>query len=909
LNASSGARVLAETLPSSSTGAANLSLSAAPSGYYFLKPCDARNNCGASTLIFSGAINVRLMGALLIQGANLTFSWNTSGVTLPLSFSVWDYAEEVSTAVGFSSSVSGTASFAPPAIFKPGNYSFNACDSFSLQTEDGADDDGYYADDSSSGAASRRHHHFRRSLSEGPPITPSSVRSQQHQHPFRASRRAHKPQPLPVPRKLSFRRSAPVQQHAAHENGDPANFHVQRALSANDEPALLAALEDRGRVLGALLSSGDVAAAIELARGAPRTRGTFSHAARSLLQDEWTSAVVDVRTLRGLPSRKSNNTRAPHFVYLTFPNGRHARVHPASVAFARLPPVGSVPVQGFFFRNEFVADRTGAECEEPAASGRRVVCVVGGTAREFASPAAAEAEVAALRRTGARRLQMGADPAVAPVQPVFDATYSTGARSILFLNVRFKNQISSDDSICDITSVNDAAAILPLRHGARSFGAVTFLPTVVNCTLELKLSAAEYLSLYDFHKLAKDALAAARAATSCSPLSAAQIADFDHIAIFHPEFGIGSDGDFDYGGLGEIPGRISWYNGPTNANEGFVAHEVGHNYGVQHASTWPAGGEFVEYGDQVDVMGSSPNMLIGDYSAGSKISIGWIPSDRFIALHPHGGDAASGLVSNASFLLGAFDRNSAIGVNPFPTYPEKVALAARLTIPPHSVIVGSKLGAAAFDKQDAMFAFLQFRAMALIPGVYMSEFALGDHGMSNPTLICNEPLCREQAPLAGANDAFVFDRDGTRALIEVGALSPGVIPATPGVSNTARQNSAYQVTVSYLGANGRKLGAALPAGCCTTTGLCATDVITRVTAAGVFARSMSTSTPVALFHVTSPSDGMIFIDACNSGTPPLSAPIGVSAFLSGFPTAHAFHTGSVGVSGDAVCKFSSNPAK
>ena len=676
------------------------------------------------------------------------------------------------------------------------------------------------------------------------------------------------------------------------------NLNVQRALSARDERALLAALEDRGRALGALLQSRDVTAALALARGAPRSRELLPPSARALLQDEWASATVSVATLRGLPLPGAA-TAAPHYVHVTFPGGRRVRVHPASVATAGLPVVGSVPVQGFFYMGEFVADSAGAECG--ARAGGRVECVVGGEVRAFASAAAAELEVAALwRQAGARSLQMGADPASAPPQPAFDPAYTSGLRRVLLVNVRFAGQSDSDPTLCTMEQVRDGALALEQLHGQRSFGKVTIATTVVSCLIELPRTASWYSLRSDAaFQLHADSLNATQIQT-CTPLTSNQMASFQHLVVYHPYL---SNSNFVYHGLGSLFGKRVWMNGPRAANS-TLCHEIGHNYGLEHASVWPASGSYSEYGDTTDVMGTSRidmppysnGMAMGDYSSGPKIALGWIPSSRYVAFHPHGVSAASGFVRGASFPLAALDRNNAIGVDPFSSYPGSVALAARLTIPPHSTVVDIMTRAQA---GSSIFAFLHYRAMVRRPGIYMVEAALGSSSMSNPILVCSEPLCKEQAPLARDFDAFVYDRNGTRALIEVGALTANVIPNTPNIANTDLQNSAYQVTVSYLGSNGRKLGAALGWGCSVDTGICPSNFYTDVFTSSFLTARLSSTTPVALFRVITPSSGTVTINACNSAAIPL-APIGVSAFLGGFPTAHAFYSGSVGVSGDAV---------
>jgi len=332
------------------------------------------------------------------------------------------------------------------------------------------------------------------------------------------------------------------------------NARVARALSSGDELSLLAALGERGRALVALLKARDVSSALALARGAPRAPcASCSPAARALQQDAWASATVDVSTLRGVPL--PGNTVPPRLVYLTFPDGRYVRVHPASVDFAGLPTAGTVPVQGFFFGNMFVADRDGAECGAPGlGGGRGVECVVGGEALAFASPAAAEREVAARRRAGARGLQMGADPAIAPTQPYFDPALTKGARSVLLLNVKFRNQPDNSVKLCTMAQVYNGSASLIKYHGERSFGAVTITTKVVNCVLELsKTSEAGYAS---GDAMMDDALAKAAITTpGCgAALTAAEIAAFNHRVVYHP---LTLADPFDYHGLGSMSGCVS----------------------------------------------------------------------------------------------------------------------------------------------------------------------------------------------------------------------------------------------------------------------------------------------------------------------------------------------------------------
>lgn len=79
-----------------------------------------------------------------------------------------------------------------------------------------------------------------------------------------------------------------------------------------------------------------------------------------------------------------------------------------------------------------------------------------------------------------------------------------------------------------------------------------------------------------------------------------------------------------WSGLGTIGGNPSrcWVHGTAVGSNSVLAHELGHNLGMQHASTLTS-----EYGDGSDVMGSGlchPN-------APHKVQMGWVPSGRVLS--------------------------------------------------------------------------------------------------------------------------------------------------------------------------------------------------------------------------------------------------------------------------------------
>jgi hypothetical protein len=98
--------------------------------------------------------------------------------------------------------------------------------------------------------------------------------------------------------------------------------------------------------------------------------------------------------------------------------------------------------------------------------------------------------------------------------------------------------------------------------------------------------------------------AAARAAAQSAGVS---LTGYDHVVHYFPR-----SSACGWSGVGQLPGRYSWINGSSSST---IAHELGHNFGVHHASSIscfdasgarvPIGGtcSSSEYGDPFDVMG------------------------------------------------------------------------------------------------------------------------------------------------------------------------------------------------------------------------------------------------------------------------------------------------------------------
>jgi hypothetical protein len=121
------------------------------------------------------------------------------------------------------------------------------------------------------------------------------------------------------------------------------------------------------------------------------------------------------------------------------------------------------------------------------------------------------------------------------------------------------------------------------------------------------------------------------AARAAAQSAGVDLTGYDHIIHYF------SPVDCGWGGVGQVPGRYTWLN---NSGSSTTAHELGHNFGLHHASTWSctnASGQRVsisgtctlnEYGDPFDVMGRGYR----HHSVFQKGRLGWFaPSNMATA--------------------------------------------------------------------------------------------------------------------------------------------------------------------------------------------------------------------------------------------------------------------------------------
>jgi len=157
-----------------------------------------------------------------------------------------------------------------------------------------------------------------------------------------------------------------------------------------------------------------------------------------------------------------------------------------------------------------------------------------------------------------------------------------------------------------------------------SYGQITIGSPTITQVFRMPSNTSVYVASYN--QLRTDALAAFASAggEACS---------FDFQIICFPTIGYG------WAGLGSVGGKSTWINGYYGDGK-VVAHELGHNLVLPHASLWistdgrplSAGGNSNEYGDSFDVMGGG-NPPLAHYQALYKAKLNWFtPTKEFTSL-------------------------------------------------------------------------------------------------------------------------------------------------------------------------------------------------------------------------------------------------------------------------------------
>jgi hypothetical protein len=124
-------------------------------------------------------------------------------------------------------------------------------------------------------------------------------------------------------------------------------------------------------------------------------------------------------------------------------------------------------------------------------------------------------------------------------------------------------------------------------------------------------------------------------ARSMAQAAGVNLSGYDHVIHYFPRASSCS-----FSGVGQLPGRYNWINGSSSST---IAHELGHNFGVHHASSLrcTSGSANVpisstctssEYGDPFDVMGRGYRHM----SAYQKGRLAWLEAANTVTVSAAG---------------------------------------------------------------------------------------------------------------------------------------------------------------------------------------------------------------------------------------------------------------------------------
>lgn len=293
-------------------------------------------------------------------------------------------------------------------------------------------------------------------------------------------------------------------------------------------------------------------------------------------------------------------------------------------------PLNGIAVEQFFAVNENpVRILEPAEAEEIVAPAEAVCSVSGDLAIENNEETAADVGGEIVFLCKIAHAEVLNDKLIA-AGDVAASARSEGQKKLLLIRVDFSDLTGSP--FPDSTGTNLVNGLNGF-YTESSYGRTGFVPVGQGSdytpTFRMPNTAAYYGSNDYYARLRSDARAAAAAAGYV-------LADYDYDLIC-----MGSVPGFNWAGLGYVGAAGAWIR--NSFSTGVSAHELGHNYGLNHANYWDTGGAStigspgtnVEYGDVFDTMGSA---AAGNnhFNVRNKRALNWVHSDEMVAVTSSG---------------------------------------------------------------------------------------------------------------------------------------------------------------------------------------------------------------------------------------------------------------------------------
>ncbi|HEY0378299.1 MAG TPA: hypothetical protein VGC87_15380, partial [Pyrinomonadaceae bacterium] len=211
----------------------------------------------------------------------------------------------------------------------------------------------------------------------------------------------------------------------------------------------------------------------------------------------------------------------------------------------------------------------------------------------------------------------------APVGATSTAAWTQGPKTVLMMRVDFSDMPGEPvDHNGKTLTLADAQALLNTEvndfYKANSYNKTSISGTVTK-VIRMPQTAKHYGDAADPFQLMDDAHAAAKAAGYDTNNFNLDIVVFKRIEAFT------------WAGLGYIGAKGAWLNGYFTIRE--AGHELGHNYGLNHANFWKTSdgtvigrGESQEYANPFDAMGGGHTTGTHHFSTWYKNLLGWLPN-------------------------------------------------------------------------------------------------------------------------------------------------------------------------------------------------------------------------------------------------------------------------------------------
>jgi hypothetical protein len=212
--------------------------------------------------------------------------------------------------------------------------------------------------------------------------------------------------------------------------------------------------------------------------------------------------------------------------------------------------------------------------------------------------------------------------------------WTTGAKSVLVIRIDFSDRTGNPKGDLDgATYTSSYVSNLFNTQVTPFYQQTSYGLTSLSVTSTPQLYRMPHPSTYYINNSANDELHAdAEAAAAANYV----LSNYDRIIVLFTRMNMAADtptGPFVYGGLSDVGGPRTWINGRFTL--GYVAHELGHSYGLYHANLWQTSdgnpispnGSNTEYGDEFDMMGHG-GVAAAEFNPWFKNLLGWLPSDR-----------------------------------------------------------------------------------------------------------------------------------------------------------------------------------------------------------------------------------------------------------------------------------------